>query len=129
MSNQNEEVNQFMEQLEHPLKNEINTIRAFILNSNNEIAENIKWNAPNFSYKGEDRITFKLFPYTSIQLIFHRGSKVKDTKDFSFTDSSGLLKWITDDRAMLTLAELSDVETKKKIIIQVVQEWLDATTE
>lgn len=124
----NPEVDQFMAKLDHPLKTEIEFIRSFILDSDPEITENIKWNAPSFSYKDEDRITFKLFPYDSIQLIFHRGSKIKDTKDFSFTDSSGLFKWITDDRALVTLKNIDEIQEHQAGLTQVIKEWLEYTT-
>lgn len=69
----------------------------------------------------------KLHPQDSIQLIFHRGAKVKDSKDFVFNDSTGLLKWVTDDRAIVTLHEMKDVEAKKAALAKVVNEWMEST--
>jgi hypothetical protein len=129
MSNQTEKVDQFIQTLDHPLKEEIEKVRAIILSANQQITEHIKWNAPSFCYQGEDRVTMKLQPQDSIQLIFHRGTKVKDSKDFVFNDSTGLLKWVAADRAIVTLREMKDVEAKKAELAKVVSEWVESTTE
>jgi uncharacterized protein YdhG (YjbR/CyaY superfamily) len=44
-----EEVNQFMEKLDHPFKAEVQMIREIIKNVDSEITEQIKWKAPSFS--------------------------------------------------------------------------------
>ena len=77
MSNRTQEVDRFMGKLDHPLKEGIEQLRAAILGSNDQITEHIKWNAPSFRYAGEDRVTFRLYPEHRVQLVFHRGPKVK----------------------------------------------------
>lgn len=124
-----ESVNNFLSNLIHPLKNEIITVRQIILNADSNITETIKWNAPNFCYNGEDRITFRLQPSTHIQLIFHRGAKVRaDSKDFKFSDETGLLKWITNDRATLTFKDLQEIKEKEMQLTKVVTKWMVSTT-
>ena len=82
-----------MSRLDHPLKEGIERLRAAILDSNDAHTEHVKWNAPSFCYAGEDRVTFRLFPRDRVQLVFHRGSKVKDDADtFAFDDDTGLLQ-------------------------------------
>jgi hypothetical protein len=129
MTNQTEEVDQFIQTLDHPLKAEIEKVRAIVLGSNKQITEHIKWNAPSFCYKGEDRVTLKLHPQDRIQLIFHRGAKVKESKDFVFEDSTGLLKWITNDRAIVTLYAMKDLEANEAALTKVVDEWMKSTNE
>ena len=51
-----------MEGLDHPLKQQIEQLRAAILGSNERITEHGKWNAPSFRYASEDRVTFRLHP-------------------------------------------------------------------
>ncbi len=128
MSNRTEEVDQFMQSLDHPLKAEVEAVRGMILSSNERITEHIKWNAPSFCYEGEDRVTFKLHPQDRIQLIFHRGAKVKDGKDFAFEDSTGLLQWVAADRATVTLHDINDVQAKEAALIKVVHQWMESTT-
>ena len=76
-----EEVNQFMEKLDHPFKADVEMIREFIKKVNKDIAEQIKWNAPSFSYKGETLVTFNLWEKNRIHLVFHNPmiSKVKSS--------------------------------------------------
>jgi hypothetical protein len=77
MTNRSQEVDRFMEGLDHPLKDGIERLRAAILDSNDRITEHIKWKAPSFRYADEDRVTFRLYPKDRAQLVFHRGAKVK----------------------------------------------------
>ena len=58
----NDEVTEFLNNLNHPLRAEIEILRENILSANSNLSENIKWNAPNYFYNGEDRITMKIQP-------------------------------------------------------------------
>jgi hypothetical protein len=124
MSRKSVKVDQFMQTLDHPLKAEIESVRTLILRTNEGITEHIKWNAPSFRYDGEDRITFKLHPPTSIQLVFHRGAKVKDGEDFSFEDDTGLLQWVTKDRGIVTLRDMGDVLARAGDLVKVIDAWV-----
>lgn len=127
MSKQTEEVNQFLKKLKHPLKKEIEKLREIILSADKDISEHIKWNAPSFCYNGDDRVTFRLQPGNRLQLIFHRGAKVKDATDFVFEDTTGLLEWITRDRAAVTFTNIRDVDTKKAALKKLVNQWMQST--
>ena len=128
MANRNEEVDRFMKTLDHPLKKVVELVRHAILDANSQITEQIKWNAPSFCYNGEDRITFNLRAKDSIQLIFHRGAKTRQAKDFHFEDRSALLVWITPDRAILKLVNEKDAKAKKAKLIKLVSQWMKATS-
>ena len=52
LSNSNE-VDEYMQQLDHPLKHIMEALRKIILNTDKEVGEHIKWNAPSFIYTGE----------------------------------------------------------------------------
>ncbi len=129
MQNHSDEVNLFIKTLEHPFKDEITKVREIVLDADNQISEHIKWNAPSFCYNGDDRITFRLHPPKHIQLIFHRGAKVKDNSDFVFEDLSGLMHWITKDRATVTFNNMKDINFHEKAFIKLIKEWLIATKE
>jgi Domain of unknown function (DU1801) len=89
-----------MARLEHPLKEGVQRLRTAILASNDTITEHIKWNAPSFRHAGQDRVTFRLQPGDKLQLIFHRGAKVRtDTAAFAFNDPTGLMTWLAPDLA------------------------------
>jgi hypothetical protein len=122
MPNRSQEVDRFMSGLAHPLKEEVERLRMVILDSNDEITEHIKWNAPSFRYAGTDKVTFRLFPEDRAQLVFHRGSKVKgDAGDFVFDDDTGLLRWVAADRAVVALR---DAEARQQDLVDVVNRWV-----
>ncbi|HVL25198.1 MAG TPA: DUF1801 domain-containing protein [Thermomicrobiales bacterium] len=127
VANRTEAVDRFLATLDHPLKVEIVALRTAILASNDRITERIKWNAPSFGYD-DDRVTFKLHPADRLQLIFHRGARVKDTTGFTFEDPSGLLRWATPDRAVVTLRDAGDIETHQAALLTVITAWIDATS-
>lgn len=123
-----DQVNQFLESNEHTLKEGINLIRKLILESNNNLTEHIKWNAPSFCFNNEDKITFKLNSKDNIQIIFHRGAKVKEVpKDKFINDSTGILKWATNDRAVATFVSLEQINENKDRLIKIINEWIEAS--
>ncbi|WP_373872464.1 DUF1801 domain-containing protein [Planobispora siamensis] len=76
--------------------------------SNPEITERVKWNAPSFCHDGVDRVTFLLRSADRLQLVFHRGAKVRDdSAESSFEDPTGLMKWQAPDRAVVSLLRLN----------------------
>jgi hypothetical protein len=126
MPNRSQEVDRFMSGLDHPLKEGVEQLRTAILDSNDQIMEHIKWNAPSFRYAGEDRVTFRLYPEDRAQLVFHRGSKVKsDAEDFAFEDDTGLLRWVADDRAVVALQDVKDAEAKQRALVNIVNRWVE----
>ena len=124
MNNQTEQVDQFLSRLDHPMKTEIEQVRRIILSANEEITEHIKWNAPSFCYKGEDRVTFNLHAKDGIQLIFHRGAKSKESAELKSSNPSNLLKWITTDRAKVELKDMADVEANRSELARLVNTWI-----
>jgi hypothetical protein len=120
-------VNNFLKNLDHPMKPAIDVLRSIILSVNKGITENIKWNEPNFCFHGEDRVTMKIFPPNQIQLIFHLGTgKRPAPKDRLIDDASGLLSWRTNDRALISFTTLTDIESNKAFIIDIVNKWINA---
>ena len=103
--NQTEQVNEFMQHLDHPFKAEVEMVRGIIKGVSKDIAEQIKWKAPSFSYKGESLVTFNLWEKKRIHLVFHNPmiSKVK----------SKLLEGDYDHRRMAYFADQGDIEAKR----------------
>ncbi|MNR87388.1 hypothetical protein D3C72_182550 [compost metagenome] len=120
-------VEKFMQALDHPLKVEIEAVRSLVKGANASLTEQIKWNAPSYCLDGDDRITLKLHPPRQIQLVFHRGAKVKDASGFSFSDASGLIDWAAADRGLVTIRDLQDLESKRDALVTLVKQWLEAT--
>jgi len=121
------EVDRLLANLDHPLKAGVERLRSAILDSNPDLTEHVKWNAPSFRYQEEDRVTFKLHPSDRVQLILHRGAKVRTEDDgFSFTDPTGLVRWRTADRGVLTFRDLGGIDARCDQVVRLVNEWVRA---
>lgn len=129
LSNQSADVDAFMAVLDHPLVTEIEHLRLAILGSNEGIAESIKWNAPNFRYLCDDRVTFRFPPKGGVQLVFHRGVAMKDAEGFAFADDTGLLRWAAPDRGVITLADAPAIAANTDAIVDLVNRWMAATSD
>ena len=119
------DVGQFMRELDHPLKRDIEAVRQIILNVDPGISEAIKWNAPSFRTT-DFFATVNLRSRECVQLIFHTGAKVKTTAatGISIADPAGLLKWLAKDRCLVTLGVGKDIQIKRAAFEAVVREWI-----
>ena len=109
-------VDEFMDKLDHPFKAEVQAIRDIIKNVIKDIAEEIKWKAPTFSYKGEYLVTFNLWEKKHIHLVFHNPeiSKVK----------SKLLEGDYDHRRMAHFSDKDDIKAKKGVLEKVLKDLI-----
>jgi hypothetical protein len=125
MGHRNPQVDDYLSASEHPRRNEIEQLRSAILDADPDISETIKWRAPNFRYGGVDRVTFRLQPGDVVQLVLHRGAKVRDDSDsYSFDDSGGLVEWVTTDRGTVTLADAAATAVQVPAIVDLVRRWV-----
>ncbi|HHW72863.1 MAG TPA: DUF1801 domain-containing protein, partial [Firmicutes bacterium] len=58
----NPEVTTFLDTMNHPLRDLIEYLRGVTLSAGPDLVEGIKWNGPNYSLFGEDRITMRINP-------------------------------------------------------------------
>jgi hypothetical protein len=120
----------FIEKTDHPLKDVIIELRKIILASDSEITEHIKWNAPSFCVNGEDRFTFKLNAPDAVDIVFHRGVKAKALpSERLIEDPARLLKWATNDRALATFTNMTDIQNKESALLAILNEWKKASIE
>lgn len=100
-----DKVDEFMKNLDHPFKAEVQVVRDIIKGVNKNIVEEIKWKAPSFSYKGEYLVTFNLWEQKRVHLVFHNAMipKVK----------SKLLEGDYKDRRMFYFSDMKDIKAKK----------------
>lgn len=92
-----------MAKLKHPLKADIAAVRGLILAVSPAITEEIKWNSVGFRTT-ESFATVHLRATDQLQLIFHLGAKVRpDLKAMKIADPAGLMKWLGQDRALVTV--------------------------
>lgn len=117
-------VDAFLERLEHPRKAEIALLRATILGVDPRIRESVKWNAPSFAL-ADHFATFKLRPVETVQLVLHTGAKVKAAPNMmAIDDPHGLLTWASSDRCQAIFADLDDVRAKQAAFVAILQQWI-----
>ena len=128
-ANINQEVSDFLEQQNHPFREEIELLRNIILSVDNKLTENIKWNGPNYSFENEDRITMRIQPpVVQVQLIFHRGAKKQEQpKDKLIASTSKLLNWKENDRAIITYKSMKDIEGSRSELSDIIKDWINSS--
>lgn len=128
MSQLNPGVSTFLDDQSHPFRQEIEQLRLIILAAVPDLTENVKWNGPNFCFAQEDRITMRINPPKQVQLIFHRGAKVKEQPPGRLIhDDSKLLVWKENDRAVATFKNSTEITQRKDDLTKIVQDWIAAT--
>ncbi|MFZ1703024.1 MAG: DUF1801 domain-containing protein [Saprospiraceae bacterium] len=121
----NPDVSSFLDDKELPLRQEIEVLRQLLVKTEWGLNENIKWNGPNYSYRNTDCITMKIFPPKNIQLIFHRGVKVLEMPaQHLIDDSSGLMSWKTNDRAVVTFTNLEEIKENLDALTIIIHSWI-----
>lgn len=126
----NEEVTKFLNGINHPLRNEIERLRDLIVSAESQLTENIKWNGPNYCFRSEDRITMRIQPPKQIQIVFHRGAKkLAQPNGRLISETSGLLVWKENDRAVATFKNLNDIELQETEFKNTISKWIAATKE
>ena len=122
-----EQVTAHIQKLEPTLGKIVETIRQFILSTDKETGERIKWNNPSCYYTGEMKpfdpkeykreiVVFNLFK-GKIMLVFPSGAKVNDT--------TGLLEGdYKDGRRLIVFKDMKDVKSKEKALRKVIKDWL-----
>lgn len=114
-----------MSELDHPLRDELATLRALIMGVDSGIEEGIKWNAPSFFYR-DYFATFNLRSTDKVQAIFHTGAKVKPsaTEGLEIVDPHGMMKWLANDRCLLTLQDMADLKAKRHALESIIRHWI-----
>ena len=109
----------------HPLRAEIDALRAIILATDKSIQEGVKWNAASFrtaewfaTLNGPKQVK-------EATIILHAGAKVKGIvlKD-RIPDPEGLIKWLGNDRGMIIFAGVADIKKKQPALQAVVRAWI-----
>ncbi|NOT34675.1 MAG: DUF1801 domain-containing protein [Candidatus Eisenbacteria bacterium] len=118
------EVTAFLAALEHPHKPDIEAIRAIIVSADKRIHESIRWNAPSFGID-DHFATFNLRSKAGVQVVLHRGAKVRaGLADPKIDDPNGLLKWAAKDRCVATFADAKDIQAKRVAFLAILKQWI-----
>lgn len=110
------QVDDYMEKLEHPFKQEVERLRSIILNANPKLQERVKWNSPSF-YFVKDLAAFNLRAsgYVQIIFIFYDGNMIED---------SSFLQGRWKDRREARFYSMDDIEAKQPALEQFVNNWI-----
>ena len=108
-------VDAFMDALDHPFKAEVQAVREIILGVDPRITEQVKWNAPSFSFGGY-LATFTLHRREHVLLVVHDGALLDD--------QDGLLTGTYPDRRLITFTDMADVRAKRPRLEAMVREWV-----
>lgn len=126
--NLSDEVTAFLDNLQHPLRVEIESLRNIIMSADSRLVEGIKWNGPNYSVNGEDRITIRINPSNQLQIILHRGAKVKEQpKERILIGTYDILAWKENDRAIASFKTLEEIQRKSAMLKEIIVKWIEAT--
>ncbi len=120
-------LDEFFNNLKEPRKSEVEALRAIILETECGLTEQLKWNAPSYSFNHDDRITFNLFNKDCTRLVFHAGATTKEDKKLPpiFEDETGLLEWNSNIRATVTFNSVKQITEHKHELRQLINKWLE----
>lgn len=115
MSN-TKKVDEFMDKLEHPLREEMEAVRSIIMNANSKMEEDVKWGGPSFFYK-EDLATFNPRIKNYVALIFHKGELLNIKSDFLEAASKG--------KVYAKFYSMEQVKENKELLEKMVNTWVE----
>jgi len=120
-------LDEFLNDLSNDKRQQVDTLRNLILETEPRLEEHIKWNAPSYVLDGEDWITFNLMNKQDVvKLIFHMGATRKEDKKGAsiMRDESGLIEWSSDIRGMITFTSLEEVNSRLPLLQKIIKDWL-----
>lgn len=120
-------VNDWLDDLTPEARQAVDRLREMVRAAAPDLDESIKWNAPSFADRGQNRVTLGLERRGGYRLVLHRGAAVADTADFVFHDPSGVARWPTPDRGVATFATLDDIETRADGLKDLIARWVTIT--
>jgi|SRR5688572_4584985 len=122
-----EQVSLIIEKLDPSLGKLVQKIRKAILETDPEIAEQVKWNSPAFYYTGDMKpFDPKEYKRDIVVINLHRGKPVLIfPTGASISDTTGLLEGkYSDGRRIVNIKDEKDFESKKDALQIVLRQWL-----
>jgi hypothetical protein len=106
---------------------QIMSVRELIFSAEPSLQETLKWNAPNYTYNGEDRITFNVINKQEIvKVIIHMGTSNIEDKSAKpiLEDTSGIVVWNSDIRGTISFESFDDIQTKSGQFKKIIADWV-----
>ena len=101
--------------------------RTLVREAEPRLTEIVKWNSPDYTLDGVDRLTINAVGTRPVRLILHFGTGRAEDKGASPTfegDPGGLLTWHSDIRASLVMPTGAELAEQRDAIIAVIRAWL-----
>lgn len=120
-------VSEFLAELPANKREQVSALRIIILKAEPRLKENIKWNAPNYVFNNQDRLTFNVMnKEQKVRIILHMGAKIKENKQKPpiIQEDFGIVKWQSNIRGFISFDDLDDVMNKSVLMTKVIANWL-----
>lgn len=121
------EVTALLDAHDHPLRAEIDALRAIVLGADPAVVEGVKWNTASF--RTTDWFATLNGPKHTKEpmLVLHAGAKVKG-KDLRrrVADPTAMIRWLGADRGIVTFAGRADITKRRAALQRVLRSWLAA---
>ncbi|MDQ0893452.1 DUF1801 domain-containing protein [Agromyces ramosus] len=120
-------VDEFLAAQEPQRRADVETLRVLVHEAEPSLTEIVKWNSPDYTLDGVDRLTVNAAGKGPVRLILHFGTERAEDRGAAPTfagDPDGLLTWHSDIRASLALPERAKLAGQRDAIIAVIRAWL-----
>ena len=110
----NAEVQEWLDDFDHPLKEAILGVRDIVLGADDRVEECIKWKSPTFTFGGN---IASINPNTKkkVSLMFHRGAEIPGDHP-ALVGGGGTVKY-------MYFADLPDVEAQRPSLEAAIRAW------
>jgi hypothetical protein len=108
-------------------RDEVEALRSIVVEAAPELTEIVKWNSPDYTLDGVDRLTINAAGSGPVRLILHFGTARPEDKAAAHTfaaDPDGLLTWHSNIRASLEMPRGAELPAKREAMAAVIRAWL-----
>src|SRR3982751_6305969 len=123
-----EKVDEFIQKLNHPLKDIVKYVRETILSTDKQIGEGVYWNAPTFFFTGKMKpfeskeykryiVGFVFNRQDCIRMVFLQGAKVIDKTKLLEGD-------FKDNRKLVVFTSLDEAKSKEKALKDIIKQLI-----
>ncbi len=118
------EIEELLEELDHPAAEEVRELDRLILAKLPQVVHGVKWNSVSYR-TSEWFLTFRSHPRTKIEFVLHLGAKVQpESKVQEVYGPNGLLAWKSPDRATVTFADREELKERMPLFLNLIEEWI-----
>lgn len=126
MAEKHRTVDEFLAAQDPARREQVEGLRDLVREADPRLVEIVKWNSPNYTIDGADRLTVNAAGRGPVRLILHLGTARAEHAGApsSFDgDPSGLLRWHSDIRGSLAAPPAED-SAARAAVVDVVRAWL-----